>query len=649
MSSCKRALFVAILLPCVCHAQVPEDYNYNALKQRFPKESFVKLNVLTLDEFDIGKDGLNLTTSYHEKIICLDENAVILKKRSIGYDSFSPILELDATLYYPNQGKYKVEKVKSFDDKAVIDGGMSFYKDYRERSFEFENIREGALIDLKIKRQSIDEHLISGRQFEQNIYADKTTYRIKVHKDIKLGFFEFNMDNSGLKHSEWSEGNYTYHQWEKAESKKELLYGDNDYESHYWPQVVPYIQSYEYAGEVIKVLQDTGDLYNWYRLLVSKVSKSEAAELKEIADSLAGNFESEIAKVKSIYQWVQDNIKYIAFSDGYGGFIPRDPDLILQRRFGDCKDMSCLIVSMLDAVGIESHLTWVGTREIPYSYSDLPSPVVDNHMIVTYLDSSGTPYILDATNSNLKFGRASYSVQGKEAMVALTDSAYRVIKLPIIAAKINLESDTVKLSIKGDVLIGNGQLLSTGYDAEYIHSAYMGESTEKGKRDLLFRILKKGTNKFLLGDYQYHWPENVKDSLRITYNFSIESYLNIAGENCYVNLNLDKNIKQYRIPENRKMSSFYRFLFAVEKTFLFEIPENAEVMYIPENAYIENDLLAGRISYSIEGRTIKYQIYFEHKALEITPSQKEEWNNAIGFLSSELDRSIKLKYSNSDD
>ena len=45
-------------------------------------------------------------------------------------------------------------------------------------------------------------------------------------------------------------------------------------------------------------------------------------------------------KAKAIFKWVQDNINYVAFGDGYGGFIPEGASATCDTRYGDCKAMS---------------------------------------------------------------------------------------------------------------------------------------------------------------------------------------------------------------------------------------------------------------------------------------------------------------------
>ena len=94
---------------------------------------------------------------------------------------------------------------------------------------------------------------------------------------------------------------------------------------------------------------------------------------------------------------MQDNIRYIAYEDGYSGYIAAGAQDVLAKKFGDCKGMANLLTEMLKLAGYDSHFTWIGTRQLPYPQS-MPALCVNNHAICT-LNFSGKTYFLDATEN----------------------------------------------------------------------------------------------------------------------------------------------------------------------------------------------------------------------------------------------------------
>ncbi|MDV6329210.1 DUF3857 domain-containing protein [Asticcacaulis sp. 201] len=66
-------------------------------------------------------------------------------------------------------------------------------------------------------------------------------------------------------------------------------------------------------------------------------------------------------RIVAAVRWVQENIRYFAFSFGEGGFVPRTLKEIFADRIGDCKDVSKMIAAMLTRMGIEAWPALVDT------------------------------------------------------------------------------------------------------------------------------------------------------------------------------------------------------------------------------------------------------------------------------------------------
>ena len=67
-------------------------------------------------------------------------------------------------------------------------------------------------------------------------------------------------------------------------------------------------------------------------------------------------------RIVAAVRWVQESIRYFAFSFGEGGFVPRSLKEIFADRIGDCKDVSKMIAAMLTKMGVESWPVLVDTR-----------------------------------------------------------------------------------------------------------------------------------------------------------------------------------------------------------------------------------------------------------------------------------------------
>lgn len=621
--------------------EIPNDFGYQDYKKVYPKETVVFKNIKIVDVFDIKSGELYITSETEEEIVYLDKHVQGYAERTVWYDGFSEILALKATCYYPEKGKFKKETVKDFEDQEVITGGMSFHDDTKKRLFRYNKIREGSRTLLTYKKLIKDPHLLYGRTFTRGVFIQNEIYTMKVHKDIDLGFIEYNMEGAPVKFSESLDGNYKIYKWEKLNAKKENIYGDDSYSQYHEPQVIPYVKTYTINGKEEVIFRNLDDLYAWYAELVSRVKPVENENIAKLADSLTQGAKTDLEKVKRIYYWVQDNVKYIAFGDGYGGFVPRDPDKIYERRFGDCKDMSCLTINLLDAVDIKAYFTWVGTRSIPYVYSEVFTPQVDNHMIATYKDENGKNYYLDATDPNLDFGRPSYAIQEKEVLIGINENEYELTMIPALDGNKTVESDSVYFTIEGDKIIGTGSMWFSGYIAEEVIADFE-DKTEEEILKTVKNSLEKGSNKYIPSNLVHIRPNNSKDSINLTYDFEVDDYVNQVGESIYINLNLTKQHKYYDIDEKQNVPVILDYKNKLYKNFYLTIPEGYGVDYIPENTSVESEFISYKIDYTIEGNIIHYHYFLDMPALRLNVDDFEAWNSVIKKLSKDFDESIKL-------
>ena len=81
-------------------------------------------------------------------------------------------------------------------------------------------------------------------------------------------------------------------------------------------------------------------------------------------------------------RFVQDQIRYMGFEEGMGEYKPRDPALVFQRRFGDCKDKAFLLHVLLKLMDIQSTPALVNSKIGKRIHESLPSPFAFNHVIL---------------------------------------------------------------------------------------------------------------------------------------------------------------------------------------------------------------------------------------------------------------------------
>ena len=153
------------------------------------------------------------------------------------------------------------------------------------------------------------------------------------------------------------------------------------------------VQWSEFAGWA-EVAQWAGTLY--------KLPTHLSPELKTQVDRIASNFPDPQKRVVEALRYVQKTIRYMGVEVGVGSHAPTDPNIVLSRRFGDCKDKALLTLTMLDALGIKARAALVNTRLRAGIERFVATPGAFDHVIV-YVDLVANSYWIDPTQAT-QFG-----------------------------------------------------------------------------------------------------------------------------------------------------------------------------------------------------------------------------------------------------
>ncbi len=81
-------------------------------------------------------------------------------------------------------------------------------------------------------------------------------------------------------------------------------------------------------------------------------------------------------------RFVQREVRYLGMEVGSGSHAPSPPDVVLGRRFGDCKDKALLTVALMRGLGIEAHPALVNTSQRRAIRDWQASPGAFNHVVV---------------------------------------------------------------------------------------------------------------------------------------------------------------------------------------------------------------------------------------------------------------------------
>jgi transglutaminase-like putative cysteine protease len=637
----KIKLIVTFLAVVSCPITAQISYNeYQSLREKHKGESVVKLNDAKKYTLNINKGELEIYEETESRYLFLKNTSGEAFTHSIYTSEFTELIDYQAATYALAGEKYKKIHVKEYATKTNS-GSSSFYDDVKELVFTFPAVTVGSVVEFKT-REKIKESRLLGTVFLNSYYPTEVK-RVEYNFDsgINLDVIKYN-GNEKFEIVEESSKNRRILLVELYDQPATLLEDNAPNIRYYLPHLIPIIRSYSYKDSTTEILADNSSLYKWYFSLIGQSKEGiETDAIKHLADSLTAGYSTELEKVEKLYYWVQKNVQYIAFEYGMGGFVPRKPDEILHKRYGDCKDKSSLLHELTYQAGITTYFTWIGTRDLPYSYKEVSSPVSDNHMLLTYIDADSNFYFLDAT---ARFNHISFPTaftQGKEAMIGINNSDFIIKKVPVINAQRNHVVDNTSIKVEDSKLKGKGKMQLDGQN--YIEAMYyLTQSDEEDVKEYLESMLSIGNNKFRLVDYNFPEIAEMDTTITIDYEFELDNYIQSYGDEIYINLNLNKDFLGLKIDGDRKFPLNLEYHASVEYNYAFDIPEGYEIKTIPKVTRFKHEIADYNISYRHTNNTLKYQHQISVNTGMVTKDLFDGWRALFSSIEKDYRQSVVL-------
>ncbi len=642
LNTCKKTITSLLFLFTFLLANAQLDVSvYNKIKDKYQGEKMVQLSEIAIVNISIKKDKLVVNRKIKEKYIYINKVSLFDYKRSIFSSDFTKLVDYEANSYIYNDDKYKKTAIKQYNEVSSL-GGSVFYDDSKEYSFTFPGLTNGSVIEMNTEHSIADARMINSVIFGNFIPIDNFQLEFNVDNRVNIDFITKNFENSNIDYTVTKGKKYTKYIWTANNIKRIKDEARQPAIRYFVPHVIPIVRSYETKKGRHEVLSSLSDLYKWYYSFIkdldTDISKSE---LQKTADEITKDCKTDLEKVEKIYGWVQKNINYVAFEYGMGGLIPRKPDEVLRKRYGDCKDYSSILYELLKLSGITSHLTWIGTRDLPYKFTEICSPISDNHMILTYIDDNKY-YFLDGTGEFHYLGLPTYSIQGKEALISIDSANYKVVTVPVISSDKNIRYDKVDVSIEGKNIKGSGTYHLSGYPKILFQYRFDGLKNKK-LDDAMEDRLELGNNRFELIDYDASSLKSYLPEMVIPFSYEINNYVRAIDDELYINLNLDKEFLWNKLKDDRETPLQFRFRNRVQHEYKLKIPEGYQIDFIPDDVSLNNDVVKMSITYTVRDDTIIYNHIIEGKLLVLYPGNFSQWNELMKDVESAYKKAIVLK------
>jgi len=134
------------------------------------------------------------------------------------------------------------------------------------------------------------------------------------------------------------------------------------------------------------------DVAKWADALFQLDDESRDA-VRALAARIRSENASRDAQITAAIRFVQDDIRYLGIEMGRNSHEPHQPGEVLDQRWGDCKDKSFLLASLLRELGVEAYPAMVNTKMRHSLDDELPSPFNFDHVIDEVIDNGKVRWI----------------------------------------------------------------------------------------------------------------------------------------------------------------------------------------------------------------------------------------------------------------
>jgi transglutaminase-like putative cysteine protease len=279
---------------------------------------------------------------------------------------------------------------------------------------------------------------------------------------------------------------------------------------------------------LVSTVADWKEISRWYHAVSAPHLAAATPEMKAKVDELTKGLSTDEEKVRAIFKFVSQEIRYMGITTEKDapGYEPHDVGITFGNRYGVCRDKAALLVSMLQAAGMQAYPVLINAgdkldREVP--------SIGFNHAITAARGADGKYILMDSTDENTADLLPQYQ-QDKSYLVA-TAEGETLMTSP--AAPV---SENMAVSLTEATLAEDGSATgTTTIDFHGINdNAYRGSFAQAKPADLRrgFERMVKGLlpgGKLVAMKLE---PEDMLDTskkLRLTLSWSVPSLLVSGG------------------------------------------------------------------------------------------------------------------------
>lgn len=621
-----RPLFIVLMLCCSfsSFSQTSFTDKIAEWKTIFPKEEVVAN--LFKEVIDFKLDPTAAAGEPRVKAITSSETVLVPVKDFLKYED---------GLFYNDEMSVENIKVLNADKKDVpiqkLCGDYSneniFHSDAKLCVVKFPLAEKGKPFNYTYQENYRDVKYLTSFYFLQRFPVIERIVQFNIPSWLEVDLREFNFEGHNIQKTTEKDGDITriIFRITNTQAYKRESHSPNHAISY--PHIICVTKAFTETGKRTVLFENVKDLYGWYSTVCAEIGNNPELLKSKVAE-LTANKKTDQEKVESIFYWVQDNIRYIAFEDGIMGFKPDAAQNVLKNKYGDCKGKANLLKTMLTIAGFDARLTWIGTSDLPYDYS-LPSLAVDNHMICTVI-LNGKRFFLDGTEEYIALNDYAQRIQGKQVLIE--DGKNHILdKVPEFNAERNKVVILNKVNITDNQLIGNAVTEYNGESKISVQSAYAAIKNDK-KAESLADFARSSNSNIEVSNISNSDFNDRQKPLLLKFDFKANNQVTKTGNELYVVMDWEKDFNNMEMDADRKNDYEFNQKYYVSTQTELTIPAGYKVDYLPTAFKKTTPSWSFEGAYTNKGNSIMYSKKIIINKPILKKAEFASWNSFIAEI-----------------
>ena len=552
----------------------------------------------------------------------------------LGYDSTYEKIEIEYARTIKPDGEIIPVGAKHIRDISEYPE-YPLYSNARLRIISMPELTEGAVIEYKAKKYI--NKLIKGKEFCGNFpIQDFEPY---LNQRINLIIpDEYNVNIKSYNPSYVEYALSFSPQIESVEDGTKYMWEfKNIPEIITEPSMSPYIEITPYL--CISSLNEWEEVYNWWAsLVVDRINIDKAIEEK--TQELIKDKNTPEEKAKAIYHWVASKIRYVGVEYGEAGFEPHYATEIFKNKYGDCKDQSMLLISMLRYAGISAYPVLIGTKGSYLLDEEFPT-LIFNHAIC--LAKVGERLVfLDPTAETTSFGDLPGVDQDRKVLV-FYEKEGKIQKTPLFSPEHNKAYISMSMDIHEDETISGTRNINTFGEYDQGQRYWLKYT----KPVLIQEALKSAVNNLSPGgkllSYEISDIEDLNQPIEIKMEFEGPEFLTKAGEDRLVP-QLGSFSTSLVSRDKRSYPIDFSTLDEFDVIVKIKLVENLTVKYLPPPIIKNTPWFTYINEYSFSGGIISFEESLIQKKTLVIPEEYEEYKKICEDLARQADKQVVLNF-----